>query len=297
MLGGAAAGKYWKQTLMQRAVMVIPVSAYLWAMIPVTEGVTEWWRSRSQSVRTLVLGVEAARQTHPVQAIVLDGISTELFNLSFAHSPFAAIGINDVYLTPGSELTIIPDAQNADLETLVPEPDAMWHGITHNGVVVYSLERDRLRNITEGYARRVSLERSAGRTVDRLPTRVDVGNSLYSWLLGPEWLPPESGIRWMPGSATLRIGVPVAGTRLELAGRCPSSQLLVSPRHLMVLVDGVIAGDTQIYGPESVFHRLFPVPAATAGKTSVEVEIRVDPVDRNDGQDYGLVFGKIAFLP
>jgi len=297
MLGGAAAGKYWNQSLMRRAIVVIPITAYLWAMVPVTEGVTQWWRNRSLSVRTLVLGVEAARQTHPGKAIVLDGITTELFNLSFAHSPFAAIGVNDVYLTPSSELTIIPDGQNADLESLLPDPEAMWHGLTHNDVVVYSLERDHLRNITEGYTRRVSLERGAVRTVDRLPTRIDVGNSLYAWLLGPQWLPPESGIRWMPGSATLRLGVPLAATHLELAGRCPSAQLLAVPRHLMVLVDGAVAGDTEIYGPESNFHRLFPMPAVAAGKTSVELEIRVDPVDRMDGQDYGLVFGKIAFLP
>ena len=168
----------------------------------------------------------------------------------------------------------------------------MWHGITHNDVVVYSLESDHLRNITEGYTRRF-----AGRIGDRLPSRIDVGNFLYSWLLGPTWLPPESGIRWMPGSATVRIGVPASGSQLELEGRCPRAQLLIAPRHLMVLVDGIVAGDTRIYDPESTFHRLFPMPVVAAGKTSVEVEIRVDPVDRKDGQDYGLVFGKIAIRP
>jgi len=66
----------------------------------------------------------------------------------------------------------------------------------------------------------------------------------------------------------------------------------------MVLVDGVLAGDTRIYDPESIFHRLIPIPAvALAGKKSVEIEIRVDPVDRTDGQDYGLVFGKFAIEP
>jgi hypothetical protein len=106
----------------------------------------------------------------------------------------------------------------------------------------------------------------------------------------------------MPASATLRIGVPPGGSRLELEGRCPEAQLLLASRHLMVLVDGVVAADTRIYDPESSFRRLFSMPAVLAGKTSVEIEIRVDPVDRKHGQDsveqdYGLVFGKVSVLP
>jgi hypothetical protein len=292
MLGGVAAGRFWDGTSLERALLAIPVAIYLWAMIPVTQAVTQWWRVKSLSVRALVLGVEAARATHPGKAIVLDGVTTDLYNLSFAHSPFAGTGIDDVYLTPESALTIRPDPGMASLEQLVPEPEALWHGITHNDVVVYSVQSDRLRNITEGYTRRL-----AGRISDRLPSRVDVGDFLYSWLLGPTWLAPESGIRWMPGFATVRIGVPAGGTRLELEGRCPELQLLVAPRHLIVLVDGQVAADTRIYVPESRFRRLFPMPAFLAGKKTVELEIRVDPVDRKDGQDYGLVFGEIAIRP
>jgi hypothetical protein len=58
-----------------------------------------------------------------------------------------------------------------------------------------------------------------------------------------------------------------------------------------------MAGDTRIYDPETTFRRLFPVPELLAGKSAVEIEIRVDPVDRKDGQDYGLVFGNFAILP
>ena len=80
-------------------------------------------------------------------------------------------------------------------------------------------------------------------------------------------------------------------------GVVPKSQLLASPRHLIVLVDGIVAGDTRIYDPEATFRRLFPMPAVLAGKKSVELEIQVDPVDRKDGQEYGLVFGNIAIRP
>jgi hypothetical protein len=62
-------------------------------------------------------------------------------------------------------------------------------------------------------------------------------------------------------------------------------------------VDGVRVGETQINNPESDFHRLFPVPDASVGKSAVEIEIRVDPMERRNGQSYGVVFGKIAIHP
>ncbi len=269
--------------------MVLPIGAYFVVMIPETRAVTHWWLLQSLQIRTLVLGAVAARQTHPGQVILLDGVPTDLYNLSLADSPFFAFSISGVYLTPESALTIKPNSLPELFATLVPEPEAVWHGITHDEVVVYSLESDHLRNITRGYTRQLGSRMVDRSRSDRLPSHVDVGNTLYSWLLGPAWLPPEGGVRWMPGSATLRLGVPAGGTSLELEGTCPEAQLLAAPRHLMVLMDGVIAGDTRIYDPESNFRRLFPIPAVLTGKQSVEVEIRVDPVNRSDGQAYGLV--------
>jgi len=70
------------------------------------------------------------------------------------------------------------------------------------------------------------------------------------------------------------------------------------PRTLMVLVDGKVVSDTRIYDSERIFHRLISLPAdMLAGKDEVEIGIRVDPVDRIDGQDYGLVFGTVELAP
>ena len=276
--------------------MAIPVAAYLVSTVPVTATETHQWRQKSDTVRTLVLGVQAARQSHPGKAIALQGISAGLFDLSFADQAFhRRLGMPMTYIS----LTIIDLPVRAAETRRIRrashrlEKSAMSHAITHDEVVVYSMESDHLRNITEGLKRL-----QEGRPVDRLPSRVDIGNSLYSWLLGPEWLPVESGIRWMPGKATLRLGVPSGGKRLELEGQCPSAQLSAVPRHLMVLVDGILVSDTRIYEPEEIFHRLISLPAdMVAGKNMVDIEIRVDPVDRIDGQDYGLVFGKVAIIP
>jgi hypothetical protein len=59
----------------------------------------------------------------------------------------------------------------------------------------------------------------------------------------------------------------------------------------------VPVGETQLTAPKSDFHVVFPAPSSLVGKSSVEIELRVEPTHRVDGQEYGAVFGKIAILP
>jgi len=102
----------------------------------------------------------------------------------------------------------------------------------------------------------------------------------------------------MPGQATVRLAGPdTAGNKLALDGVIPEEQLKRAPRHLMVAVDGIPVGETQINESESSFHRLFALPDSLLRRKSVEIEIRVEPVTRISGLDYGLVFGKIAIRP
>jgi hypothetical protein len=276
-----------------RLLALLPLTGYLVGMIPVSRSATRWWLNKSEPVRALVLGVAAAREKHPGKAILLDGIPGVVYDDSMGQGALYPLGITDVYLTPGSEknITIAPDTADPDITVL--DPAVMYHAIANDEVVIYSLSGDHLRNVTEAF------ERSApNRFSDRLPSRIDAGNPLYSWLLGPTWLPPESGIRWMPGEATVRLkGPETHGNKLVLDGFYPEEQLKSLPRHLTVSVDGIRVGETRINDPESNFHRLFPLPDSTVGKSAVEVEIRVDPVARRGGQDYGVVFGKIAVQP
>jgi hypothetical protein len=289
MFAAAGAAEFARNSSAQRTLAAAVILLWVLPVIRVTSREAHWWRAQSENVRTLVLGVQAARHAHSGKPIALQGVAADLFNLSFANLAFDALGIPDVYLTPDTSLT----GTISDPSPFVLDPDIFNHAITHDEVVVYSLKSDHLRNITEGSRREQS-----NRHVDRLPSRVDVGNTLYSWLLGPEWLPVESGIRWMPAKATLRLGVPDGARQLELEGRCPSAQLSAVPRTLMVLVDGKVVSHTRIYDSERIFRRLIPLPAdMMAGKNSVEIGIQVDPVDRIDGQDYGLVFGTVELIP
>jgi hypothetical protein len=275
-----------------RYLVILPLAGYLTVMIPVSRSATRWWLKKTEPVRVLVLGVEAAHRRHPGKAILLDGIPGAVYDDSMSQGAFYPLHISDVYLTPGSETRITHAADAADPDISVLDPDVTYHAIENDQVVIYSLSGDHLRNITE------SFERSApNRFLNRLPSRVDVGNPLYSWLLGPTWLLPESGVRWMPGEATVRLRGPESrGNKLVLDGFYPAEQQK-TPRNLIVSVDGVRVGETQINNPESSFHRLFAVPDPSVGKSAVEIEIRVDPVERRNGQTYGAVFGKIAIQP
>jgi hypothetical protein len=251
-----------------------------------------WWENRAENVRVLVFGVQAAKKAHPNRSIVLDGISTFLYEDAVGQSAFYPLGIDDVYLTPGSELTIHPGDELADIRSLVLEPSVMFHALTHDQVVIYSVAGDHLRNITAVYEQTV-----AGRLADRLPDWVDAGNPLYSWLIGPSWAKAESGSRWMPDRATVRLGIPAYAEKLQLDGYLPIEQLRASSRHLKVSVAGIPLGETQIVDPESNFHRLFSLPAELRDRPNVEVEVRVDPVVHMDGEVRGLIFGKISVLP
>jgi hypothetical protein len=288
-----------------RVIALAGLASYLAGMVPVSQSATRWSLNKTIPVRGLVLGVQAARRTHPDKIILIEGVSDQLYQDSVGQGAFYATRADSVYLTPGSELNLTQGPDLGDILKLVPDAAAVFHAVEGDQLVVYSIAGDHLRNITESY------ERSAPtRLIDpavpasRFPGRVDVGNPLYNWLIGPSWLPSESGVRWMPGSATVRLRAPLQSNKLLLEGFCPVDHLKRSPRHLKVSVDGVLIGEMQLTDPESDFRRLFDIPAALMDKLaseagradSVEVEIRVDPVSRIGGQDFGVVFGKIALV-
>jgi 4-amino-4-deoxy-L-arabinose transferase-like glycosyltransferase len=273
-----------------RAGAAIALLLYLGGMIPAARAASHWWLERTLPVRGLVLGVEAATESHPGKIILLDGITSELYDNAVGQAAFLPLGITDVYMTPGSELNIQSAPGTGDVTDLVVDPAAMIHAAAADQIVVYSVAGDHLRNITREYERL-----APGRFADRLPSHADLGNPLYSWLLGPEWLPSQDGRRWMPGRATLLLQGPHSGNKLSVDGYCPEEQLKAAPRHLIVSADGIPVGETQINHPEGSFHRLFTVPSELIGRDSVRIELRADPAVNIGGQEYGLVFGNIGF--
>ncbi|HWF10635.1 MAG TPA: hypothetical protein VG297_19340, partial [Bryobacteraceae bacterium] len=298
MAGAWALVVIWRE---QKAMGIAAALAAVYWVSIMSQGslqVSQWWLARTGEVRSMVLGVSAAHAAHPNKIIVLDGVTTDLFNNAVGASAFYPFGVDYVYLTPGSEDSIHPDVDADLLPMLALEPAVMKQAITHDDVVVYSVLSDHLRNITEAYERsalpRLSLDKSE-------PRRIDAGNPLFAYWLGPEWLRPESGTRWMPGRATVRLGGPGSApgsgnVKLLLSGYCPEQLLESGPLHISVAVDGIPLRSAEISNPENTFRRLFDVPSSLAGKQSVEISIVVDRVLHDaGGRELGLVFGTIGF--
>jgi Dolichyl-phosphate-mannose-protein mannosyltransferase len=279
------------------AAVAMPL-VYLIGMYPVTRVAERWWLDRSLAVRGLVLGVAAAQEAHPGKTIVLDGVNTDLYNISMADSALTSVGLKEAYLTPNEGDMIHPGNDFGKLAHLVMDPGALRNAITHDQVVVYSDVGDHLRNITGVWERLNSNRLSPNQRLDKLPSRVEVGNPLLAYLLGPEWLPLESsGFRWMPRRAAVRLGGPrSAREKLLLEGYCPDQQLSAGVLHLLVTVDGISLPISQIGHPENSFRRLIDVPPSLVGRDSVEVVISVDRTFSDSaGRELGLVFGTIAF--
>jgi hypothetical protein len=276
---------------------LILLAAYLRVMVPTARTSTRWWLDRSLRVRGLVLGVQAAQEAHPGKTIVLDGIKSELYDSSIGESAISSVGLSEAYLTPASRDTIHPTEDFGKLSHLVLDPASLRRAITHEQVVIYSDVGDHLRNVTGVWERSVSNRPSSSQTPDPVPRRVEVGNPLLAYLLGPEWYELESGIRWMPQRATVRLGGPASAMeKLLLEGDCSEQQLKAGPLHLLVSVDGVPLAGTQIGNAESHFRRLLVVPPSLVGRDSVEVAISVDRVTHEEGgRELGLVFGTVAF--
>jgi len=291
MLGGWAISEARDSGRAWRVVALLPLVAYLGGMVPSSRAAEKWWLDRTREVRGLVLGVQAAEATHPGKTIILDGISSDLYNASLADSAVTSVGLNEAYLTPAARDTIHPKTGDEKLDHLVMEPGPMRKAITHEEVVVYSDVGDHLRNITGVWERKIAADSSP----DQEPRWIEVSNPLMGYWLGPEWFPVENGFRWMPGRATVRLGGPgSAKDQLLVEGYCPK-QLKPGDVHLSISVDGIPLGDAQIIHPESDFHRLFDMPPSLTGRPVVTVAIAVDQVIHEPGgRELGLTFGSIA---
>jgi hypothetical protein len=294
MAGALGIATAWRSQRIFRLAAVIPLVAYAWVMIPSTRTAVSWWMDRVRPIRGLVLGVQAAQNSHPGKTIVLDGITSALFDDTIASSAFFPLGLDNVYLTPESRDRIHPADNPEKLDEVVMEPGVMRSAITHEQVVVYFFLGDHLRNITREY------ERSAlTRLVDSEPRRVEIGNPLFGYLLGPEWSPPASGFRWMPRRATVRLAGPISiKDRMRLVGYCPALQLRGGPLHLFLTVDGIPLEGTQINDPDAVFDRLFVLPPSLIGRKTIHVEISVDRATPGpNGGELGVVVDTISIQP
>jgi hypothetical protein len=230
-----------------------------------------------------------ARELHPSKAILLTQVDDNLFGGAILDNAFRAMGVSEVYLAPGSENSIRIDPNLGRVSDFVLPPEMMAQALRHERLVVYAVGGPRLRNITQSYARSVVLPpRGAA------PRRVDVGNPLAEFFLGPTWYTLDGIFRWMPKSATVRLGGPRSATeRLHITGYCPGAQVAAGPVEMAVTAEGEPLGVASISKGESHFAFDFSLPPKLIGATSIQVGIALNRTTKipGDERENGLVFG------
>src|SRR5262249_41531056 len=69
---------------------------------------------------------------------------------------------------------------------------------------------------------------------------VDVGDAMFERRLGPTWYPAESGYRWIPKTATVKMHGPVRDRQtIEANGYAPAAVLAAGPVEVTLRADGI----------------------------------------------------------
>ena len=284
-LGGWALAEAWRPGIRGLAGVIL-VSVYAAMNTPYAVDASDWNYRVSLQVQKLVEGVAGAHQVHPGKAILLTGVDGDMFWSGVLHHPFRLIGVEHVYLAPGAEAAIASRPALGNPDDFVLPAAVVLQGLGRDELEVYDASGPRLRNITSLYAARPPEARP--------PLRVDVGNPMIDYLLGPGWWANDNEHRWMSRRATLRMGAPAApGQQLYLSGNCAEEQLRTGPLTVTVSINGYRLQPGAIQPGEYDFHLSFPLPASVAGQPEMEVAVEVARTFRPPGErrDLGLAFG------
>jgi hypothetical protein len=236
----------------------------------------------------MVLGVVRARQLHPTEAILLDGVDSQLFWAGVYHHPFNIFGVSDVYLTPGSDQHI--DALPGEVPVsghMLPSGPTV-HGLNTNEIVVYRIGPKRLKNITSVYE-----DTEAQQLSPDPPRRIDLANPLMAYLLGPQWYSSKDGYRWMPRRATLRIGGPQSPSqKLYLNGFCSRAQLEPGPLSVRITVDKLSLAEVVLAPGDNWLREELVLPNQLVGRKSLELAVESSRTVRvgRDDRELGVAF-------
>jgi hypothetical protein len=292
MLGGYAVARGLAGRGPWKAAAVLLAAAHLAVALPAARTATRWNYERSRAVRGMVRGVARANQLHPGKVVLLVGVDSDLFWTGVFDEPFRLVGRNSVFLAPGSEAEIEPHPEFGDVGRFVLPPGAALRALEEGRLVIYAVEPDRLRNVTQVYAPLARLRWQAEE-----PRQVDVAEPVFSRQLGTGWYSIQDRHRWTAKRATLRLGGPrTPSEKLYVEGYCPAERLRDGPVQMLISVEGVALPAVQLHRPNARFQAVLELPAQTVGRESIEVAIEVDRTFRvpKEGRDLGLAFGRFA---
>jgi hypothetical protein len=286
MLGSYALVWAWRAGTNWRILSALLAAAFVLQQVPLSRHIAEWYRERSETQEALVMGVARAHELHPGKVILLDGVDDSLFWGAVVQRPFVFLGIPDVYLTPGSEMRISTHSELYEVSKFMLPADEVRGGLDRDEVVVYHVGYGPLRNITRQY------EPPAEGAVSG-PLRVDMSDPLVTGRLGPGWYPPESGFRWMPRVAGVRMPGPrTAAQKLYVTAICPAAQIKNGPLDMTLTVDGVRLAPVQFTKGDVWSTFAFVLPPKTAGQKELDIQVEVSRTVRGPDRDLGLAFGR-----
>ena len=289
MVAGEGIALAWRRGWGWRALMLVPVVFWFSAMIPSVRMATRRFVDDSKISRNLVIGVEEAHERHPNKAILLDGVSQQAYQATIFENGFPAFGMQNVYLTPGAASRIEPEESDHWYKGKLVDAAVAKHALQSNEAVVFDFSAGHLKNITLPYWRY-----AVAHFGDVPPRRIETGNPLYGYLLGPEWQAIQGFARWMGARATLKIAGPdSAGERLVITGFCWDDMLRHGPMHLAAAADGAPLGSVEFRGPETRFEQGFMLPAALVGRPSIEITLEASPIKRMESREYGLMIESV----
>jgi hypothetical protein len=277
-----------RQPLGWRLAAAIVALVYIGYSVDTSRRSAQWEYRRSQRVRRLIQGVQRAHELHPGKIILIDNVDEELFWTGFIDHPFKLLDVDYLYLTPGSDRLIIPHPELGDVNEFIIPQGVAWKALMKEKAVVYRVEPERLRNITNIYANAAPPQWENAK-----PSRLDLSNPAEDYLLGPEWHEIEVNHRWMPRRATLEMAAPRrAGASLHLVGGAGKSATQV-----VVTIGGIRLPERKVTSDKE-FDLTWPLPDAVVGKAAAELTIETDgtftvPLD---GRPLGLVFGVIEII-
>ena len=266
------------------------VLVFLTPSVMVARSAAKWWYDRSVRVQNMVMGVAEAAELHPGKTIVLDGVDNVLFWAGVWYGGFRAAGLSGVYLAPGSEWRITPDPYLGGPQDFILPALTLRAGLEEGQVKVYSVDGERLTDVTRSYLGKVLQTANASEE----PLRIDFASPLIQPFLGVGWYPAEERHRWMAQQASVRLGGPRNPAQtLHLTGFCPAAQVRSGPLAMIVAADGKPMKPALLR--EGAFDVSFPLSPGLLGKKEIEVTIHVERTFRppNDGRDLGLSFGVV----
>jgi hypothetical protein len=287
MLGAYAWVSAWRAPPAARSAAVVLAALFLWQEVPSAHRLASWYRSRSEAQEALVMGVSRAHELHPEKVILLDRVSDDLFWGAIDQRPFLFLRIPYVYLTPGSQSLITPHPELDDVSKFVLPAEEARRALDRDQVVIYRAGDGPLENITHRF---VVPENAA----DSGPLRLDVGDPLVADQLGPTWYPRESGFRWMPRTATVRMPGPrTSNQKLYVSAICIAAQLEKGPLAMTLTVDGVRLAPVH-FTDDGASTFALGLPPQTVGKSEIAISVEVARTVRvaGDPRDLGLAFGQ-----